>query len=187
VFDGLKSRPYRIMDAKHPLGVYGASKAEGEERVQKVLGEAVVIIRTGWVYASEGHNFVNAILRLLREKSSLDVIGDQVGTPTWARSLAECVRAVVDRRDIKGLLHWSDAGVVNWYDFAVAIQEEAMTLGLTGNAIPINPVATEDHPLPAKRPAYSMFDKWECWQQTGMQSCHWRKNLGIKLQELAHA
>ena len=82
VFDGRKSRPYLPADAKNPLGVYGASKAEGEEHVRRVLGDTAVLIRTGWVYAAEGRNFVNTILRLLREKSSLKIIADQVGTPT---------------------------------------------------------------------------------------------------------
>jgi dTDP-4-dehydrorhamnose reductase len=187
VFDGLKSQPYQILDARHPLGIYGASKKEGEERVQNALEGSSVIIRTGWVYAAQGRNFVNTILQLLTEQQTLDVIADQVGTPTWAMSLAKFVWAVVDRAEIKGFLHWSDAGVASWYDFAVAIQEEAMSLGLIRKAVCIRPIAAKDYPLPAKRPYYSVLDKEHSMQETGMVPRHWRSNLRLMLEELVHA
>ena len=187
VFDGMQSRPYRVSDARHPLSVYGTSKAQGEERVQAVLGEEAVIIRTGWLYAVEDHNFVKTILRLLAERDALNVIADQVGTPTWAMSLAGLTWVIVKRPEIGGLLHWSDAGVASWYDFAVAIQEEAMNLGLVSKAIPIRPVATEDYPLPAKRPCYSVLEKQDTTAQTGVAPSHWRANLRLMLQALSHA
>lgn len=187
VFDGLKSRPYQPDDVANPLSVYGASKAEGEVRVVKALDGRAVIVRSGWVYAAEGSNFVKTILRLLTGKPSLEVISDQVGTPTWARSLAEFLWAVMDRPQINGVLHWSDAGVASWYDFAVAIQEEALGIGLIGKAIPIRPIATADYPLPAKRPAYSVLDKQLSIQKTGLQPRHWRSNLRMMLKALTHA
>jgi dTDP-4-dehydrorhamnose reductase len=177
VFDGQKSSPYLPTDAPNPLGVYGASKAEGEERVQRVLGDAVVIIRSGWVYAAEGHNFVKTILRLLKEKDSLGVSADQVGTPTWAISLAQLLWRLVEKPEVRGIYHWSDAGVASWYDFAVAIQEEALAIGLLKQARPIHPIATEGYPLPAKRPAYSVLDKRSLVAATGIIPVHWRVSL----------
>ncbi|MGH8283461.1 MAG: dTDP-4-dehydrorhamnose reductase [Gammaproteobacteria bacterium] len=187
VFDGKKSSPYLPEDEMHPLGVYGASKAEGERRVRAVMGNAAVIIRTGWVYAAEGHNFVRTILRLLAEKESLGVIADQVGTPTWATSLAEAVWKIVKIPSITGTYHFSDAGVASWYDFTVAIQEEALTAGLLKRAVPIRPIATEEYPLPAKRPAYSVLDKRSLIAATGMIPAHWQVNLRRMLEELVNA
>ncbi len=187
VFDGLKSRPYRPEDAVNPLGAYGRSKAEGDKRVRAVLGNDAVIVRTGWVYAAEGHNFVNTILRLAREKDSLAVIADQVGTPTWARSLARLVWALVQRSEVKGIFHWSDAGVASWYDFAVAIQEEGVATGLLKKTIPIRPITTEEYPLPARRPAYSVLEKQATVALTGVKPDHWRVNLRAMLKELFNA
>lgn len=187
VFDGLKSRPYLPSDPVHPLGVYGASKAEGEKRVQRVAGQSAVIVRTGWVYAAEGHNFAKTILRLLTEKDSLGVIADQVGTPTWAMSLAETVWKVVALPEIMGTHHWSDAGVASWYDFAVAIQEEALALGLLVRSIPIKPLRTEEYPLPAKRPPYSVLDKRSLMTRLGIMPRYWRISFRHMLAELGNA
>lgn len=187
VFDGLKSRPYLPSDPVNPLGVYGTSKAEGEDRVQRVLREAAIIIRTGWVYAAEGHNFVKTILRLLKEKDSLGIIADQVGTPTWAVTLAGGIWKIVSTPSVQGVFHWSDAGVASWYDFAVAIQEEALTLGLLMRAIPIKPLITAEYPLPAKRPPYSVLDKKFLADAIGIMSPHWRVSLRKMLRELADA
>lgn len=184
VFDGLKSSPYLPSDARNPLGVYGASKAEGEDRVHRIFDGREVIVRTGWVYAAEGHNFVRTILRLLGEKESLGVIADQVGTPTWAMTMADAVWEIVSKPELKGIHHWGDAGVASWYDFAVAIQEEALAAGLLKRAVPIKPIATEDYPLPAKRPSYSVLDKRSMATETGMAQAHWRTNLRLMLMEV---
>ncbi|MGH8397246.1 MAG: dTDP-4-dehydrorhamnose reductase [Gammaproteobacteria bacterium] len=187
VFDGKKSTPYLPADEMHPLSVYGASKAEGEHRLRAVMGNAAVIIRTGWLYAVEGNNFVKTMLRLMAEKEHLEVIADQVGTPTSAMSLAEAIWKIVAAPDIQGTHHFSDAGVASWYDFAVAIQEEALNTGLLKRAIPIKPIATEDYPLPAKRPAYSVLDKRSLIDASGITPAHWRVQLRKMLGELAHA
>jgi len=184
VFDGRKSSPYLPSDDMHPLSVYGASKAEGEKRVRAVAGETAVTIRTGWLYAAEGQNFVKTILRLLREKQSLDVIVDQVGTPTWATGLAELIWKTAQTPAIRGTHHWSDAGVASWYDFAVAIQEEALAAGLLSRTIPIRPIATEDYPLPARRPSYSVLDKRSMMVATRAIPVHWRASLRKMLMEL---
>lgn len=187
VFDGHQSSPYLPADDMHPLNVYGASKAEGEKRLQALAGATAVIVRTGWLYAAEGQNFVKTMLRLMRERDSLGVIADQVGTPTWAGSLAEVIWKIVQDPKITGAHHWSDAGVASWYDFAVAIQEESLVCGLLQRPIPIRPLTTEAYPLPAKRPAYSVLDKRSLIQATGLWPAHWRVNLRSMLRELAHA
>ena len=187
VFDGLKSRPYVAADPRNPQGVYGASKCEGEDRVWAAMGDAAVIIRTGWLYAVEGHNFVKTMLRLMQEKHELAVISDQVGTPTWAVSLAQLIWTMAARAQIRGVFHWSDAGVASWYDFAVAIQEEALSLGLLSKTIPIRPIPAEAYPLPARRPAYSVLDKQDTIERTGLTPVDWRVNLRQMLRDLAHA
>ena len=184
VFDGLKSSPYLPSDEMRPLNVYGASKAEGEQRLRALAGETPVIIRTGWLYAADGQNFVNTMLRLMRNKQSLEVIADQVGTPTWAGGLAQVVWHAVQHPKITGTHHWSDAGVASWYDFAVAIQEEALALGLLSRATPIRPVATAEYPLPARRPAYSVLDKRSMIAAVGLTPVHWRVSLRTMLMEI---
>ena len=187
VFDGNKSSPYLPTDPMRPLNVYGASKAEGEKRLRALAYKTDVIARTGWLYAAEGHNFVNTLLKLMREKDSLNVIADQVGTPTWAGGFAEVIWKTVHTPEIAGTHHWSDAGVASWYDFAVAIQEEALAIGLVSHAIPIRPIATSEYPLPAKRPAYSVLDKRSMMAATGIAPAHWRVNLRRMLGEARNA
>jgi dTDP-4-dehydrorhamnose reductase len=187
VFDGKKSRPYLPTDPVNPLGVYGKSKAEGEGRLQQIMGENTLILRTGWLYAAVGRNFVRTILGLLKHRDSLEVIADQVGTPTWGVSLAGAVWDLVRQPEIKGIHHWSDAGVASWYDFAVAVQEEAMVLGLLKKCIPIRPITTEEYPLPAPRPAYSVLEKHATIAVTGRTPEHWRMNLRAMLKEVKNA
>ena len=184
VFDGRKSSPYLPDDAMRPLSVYGASKAEGENRLRALAGATAVIVRTGWLYAAAGQNFVNTMLKLMRDKDSLGVIADQVGTPTWAQSLAEVIWKIAEEPKIAGTHHWSDAGVASWYDFAVAIQEEALAAKLLSRAIPIRPIVTEEYPLPAQRPAYSVLDKRSMTAATGAIPVHWRVNLRRMLKEI---
>ncbi|HVA55569.1 MAG TPA: dTDP-4-dehydrorhamnose reductase [Gammaproteobacteria bacterium] len=187
VFDGKKSRPYLATDPMNPLGVYGKSKAEGEKRLHQIMGESAIILRTGWLYAAEGRNFVKTILSLLKEGDSLNVIADQVGTPTWGKSLAGLIWMLVQRPEIRGIHHWSDAGVASWYDFAVAIQEEVVALGLLKKTITIRPISTEEYLLPALRPAYSVLEKQSTIATTGITPDHWRMNLRSMLKELVDA
>lgn len=182
VFDGRACRPYRADDATEPLGVYGASKLAGEQAVRERLGEAALILRTAWVYSTHGHNFVKTMLRLMDQRDRLTVVADQVGTPTWARGLADAVwRAIAQHTT--GVHHWTDAGVASWYDFAVAIQEEALALDLLRRAIPIAPVATAEYPTPAARPSYSVLDKEVTWAELGVKPPHWRVALRAMLRE----
>lgn len=176
VFDGLSQRPYRPGDEVSPLSVYGASKLAGETVLRNRLPEAV-IVRTSWLYSRNGGNFVKTMLRLMAEKPALKVVVDQVGSPTWANGLAGMLWQGALNSVPGGLYHWSDAGVASWYDFAVAIQDLGLELGLLKEAIPIEPVGTEAFPTPAKRPAYSVLDAGASETAFQVQRTHWRRQL----------
>jgi len=182
VFDGTSSQPYRPEAPTAPLGEYGRSKRDGELAVQSVQPEAL-ILRTGWVYSSFGSNFVKTMLRLMGERDELAVVTDQVGTPTWAHGLAAAVWAAAARPQLHGIYHWSDAGVCSWYDFAVAICEEALALGLLSRAVKIRPIPAAEYPTPAQRPAYSVLDKTASWRDFALEGVHWRAQLRAMLAE----
>ena len=185
VFDGASAVPYCEDAATAPLGVYGASKLAGEQRIQEIAGDKADIVRTAWLYSGSGSNFVLSMLRLMREHQSVAVIADQVGTPTWARGLAGMIWSLV-ASDLPGRIwHWTDLGVASWYDFAVAIQDEALLLGLLSDPQPVKPQRSEDYPRPAKRPGYSVLDKTRTLQQIVVPGVHWRHALREMLAELS--
>jgi dTDP-4-dehydrorhamnose reductase len=186
VFDGTQDRPYRPDDAPHPLGVYGRTKEAGEREVLR-LGAGGLVLRTAWVYASHGRNFVLRMLGLMRERREVRVVADQTGTPTWARPLAQAVWAAADRPSVHGIIHWTDAGVATWYDLAVAIGEEALALGLLERAPSVCPVRTGEFPAAARRPAFSALDTSASRTALGLEPVHWRENLRQMLRELALA
>lgn len=183
VFDGESSHPYAPDATPAPLGAYGRSKLEGERAVLAAHPGAL-IVRTGWVYSRFGSNFVKTMLRLLAERDSLSVVCDQVGTPTWARGLAEALWAAVDRPRLQGIYHWSDAGVCSWYDFAVAIAEEALAEGLLPRTPEVRPISASDYPTAARRPAYSVLNKQQSWRDLAVAPIHWRVQLRAMLQDL---
>jgi len=185
VFDGAQGRPYEPRDPPAPLGVYGRTKLAGEREVLRICGDRALVVRTAWLYASQGRNFVHTMLRLVRERDQVGVVADQVGTPTWARGFAEGLWAAAARPEITGIHHWTDAGVASWYDFAVAIQEEALALGLLERAVPVRPLRTEEYPTAARRPPYSVLDKGATWAALGRPVRHWRESLRLMLRELA--
>lgn len=183
VFDGASGSPYTTDAKPNPLSVYGASKLAGDVSVQRSLPTAS-IIRTAWVYAVEGKNFVHTMLRLMREKGSVRVVADQVGTPTNARGLATCCWRAIERR-ASGTFHWTDAGVASWYDFAVAIGEIGVACGALRSAPTVEPIRTIDYPTPARRPAYSVLDKTTTWSDLGLTGQHWRVPLWQAIEEIA--
>lgn len=183
VFDGSRTTPYQTDDATNPLGVYGASKLAGDKAVQSILPQAV-IVRTAWVYSVHGNNFVKTMLRLMAEKPQLDIVYDQVGTPTWAAGLARWLWAVVAKPEVSGMFHWTDAGVASWYDFAVAIQQLAIEKGLLEKAIPLRPIPASAYPTPAKRPSFSVIDKTSAEAAASLLTVHWREQLSTMLDEL---
>ncbi len=182
VFDGRASRPYPPDAPAAPLGEYGRSKLAGERAVAELLPHALVL-RTGWVYSSFGGNFVKTMLRLMSDRSELAIVADQIGTPTWARGLAAAVWMAAARPQLKGIYHWSDAGVCSWYDFAVAICEEACAVGLLEQPVQVRPIPTRDYPTPARRPHYSVLDKSETWRDFSLEPVHWRVQLRHMLKE----
>jgi dTDP-4-dehydrorhamnose reductase len=184
VFDGKKACPYLPNDTINPISVYGASKAAGEQVLLELLPNNSCVIRTSWVYSIHGNNFVKTMLRLMAEKPKLGVIGDQVGTPTSAKPLAQaCFYAAINQ--VKGIHHWTDAGVASWYDFAVAIQELALSRKMLNNATEIFPITTSEYHTPAQRPSYSVLDKTSLTNSfAGLSIRHWRVELDEMLNEL---
>lgn len=183
VFNGENFKPYTPGDLPCPESVYGRSKLNGEIAAGQIMGDRSVIIRTAWLYSVHGRNFVKTMLDLMQEKPLLKVIDEQIGTPTWAFGLANAIWTCIEKK-INGLFHWTDAGVASWYDFAVAIQEEALLAGLLSREIPILPVPVEAYPTPARRPLYGVLDKRSLWQATQITPVHWRKQLRQMVKEL---
>lgn len=178
VFDGTSSRAYLPDDNRNPLSTYGRSKADGEAAV----GADDILVRTAWVYAAGGGNFVRTMLRLMSEKSELGVVVDQIGSPTWATGLAQTLWGLLEK-NAAGIFHHSDAGIASWYDFAVAIQEEGIACGLLKKAIPIRPIPSSAYPTPAKRPSFSLLDCSSTRDLLGDGYTHWRTNLRLMLAE----
>ncbi len=183
VFDGKGHTPYPVDAPAEPEGMYGKTKQDGDELVLKILGDDAFIIRTSWLYSAHGNNFVKTMLRFMAEREELGIIADQIGTPTWANSLAQAVWQAIEN-NVKGIHHWSDAGVASWYDFAYAIMEEGVELGLLDKTITLNAITTADYPTPASRPCYSVMDKTTTWKALGIKSEHWRVALRKMMSEL---
>lgn len=184
IFNGQSPAPYKINASPDPISVYGASKLAGEIIVRDTLPEQHVIVRTSWVYSAYGNNFVKTMLRLMKEGKGLSVVADQIGSPTWAKGLAHCIWGIINKNDINGTFHWSDAGVASWYDFAVAINEEGRAMGIIGQDSAVKPIPSSAYPTPAQRPAFSLLDKTSSWDDLGMRAPHWRENLRQMLIEL---
>lgn len=172
VFDGKGCRPYIESDPVAPQNQYGLSKLKGEQAMQ-VSGCNGAIVRASWVYSEFGNNFVKTMLRLGRERDSLNVIFDQVGSPTYATDLGRALVALLKAESQPGveLYHYSNEGVCSWYDFAKAIFE------LSGVNCAVNPIETKDYPTPARRPHYSLMNKAKIKQTLGMQVPYWREAL----------
>jgi len=186
VFDGAANRAYLPNDPPNPLSVYGATKRAGEKLALE--GEcAAIVLRTAWVYAAVGKNFVLTMLKLMREREQLSVVGDQIGTPTWATGIACAIRDLLEVAAPAGIYHWTDLGVASWYDFAVAIQDEALERGLLERAVPIVPIATSEYPTRARRPAFSVLDTRATRDLVAAPAMHWRYNLKMMLDELRAA
>jgi dTDP-4-dehydrorhamnose reductase len=185
VFDGTASKPYGTEAPTNPQSTYGRTKRGGEEAVRRALPDKSVVLRTAWVYAAEGNNFVRTMLRVMAAKGTVRVVADQIGTPTAAHSLAEVIWGLTARPDVSGIYHWTDAGVASWYDFAVAIAEESAVIGLLPAEVRVDAIATEEYPTPAKRPSYSVLDKRSLLAKLQVSVRHWRSNLRTVLAEIA--
>jgi dTDP-4-dehydrorhamnose reductase len=185
VFDGRSSRAYLPSDPTDPLNVYGVSKLGGER--QALSSGDNVVLRTSWVYAAAGRNFALTMLRLMRERKTVSVVCDQVGSPTWATSLARAIWGLIDVDAPAGIYHWADLGVGSWYDFAMAIQEEALPRGLLARAASVLPIPTSAYPTRALRPAFSVLDTETTRALIKVPTYHWRHSLRMMLDELRAA
>jgi dTDP-4-dehydrorhamnose reductase len=178
VFDGTNHTPYVEDDDTCPNSVYGKTKLVGELNVQK-LCERSVIIRTAWLYSTFGSNFVKTMIRLGKEKAELGVIFDQIGTPTYAHDLAVAIFAVIEKGVQPGIYHFSNEGVISWYDFTKAIHRIA---GIT--TCHVKPLHTAEYPTPAARPHYSVLDKTKIKQTYGIEVPYWEESLEVCVHKL---
>lgn len=171
VFDGQKSMPYSEADATHPQGIYGQTKLDGEREIAAAL-TSYYIIRTSWLYSEFGNNFMKTMLRLSKERDTISVVNDQIGTPTNAVDLAEAIVSIIQSgKKSFGIYHFSNEGQASWYDFAKQIFAD------NGVSVNLNPIPTTDFPTPAKRPAYSVLDKSKIKNTFGIRIDHWQDSL----------
>jgi len=183
VFNGQAFQPYTEADSVEPTGVYGETKLEGEQQCLNENPDSI-IIRTSWLYSSYGNNFVKTMMRLGAERDSLNVIFDQVGTPTYAGDLAGAILSVIETAEkipetfVPGIYHYSNEGVASWYDFAKAIFE------ITEIACTVNPILTKDYPTPAKRPHYSVLNKSKIKDTFDIKIPYWRDSLHLCIKKL---
>lgn len=189
VFDGSGTRPYREDDATAPLGAYGASKRAGEEAI-RASGARHAILRTAWVYAAHGRNFLLTMLRLAGERDELRVVADQVGAPTPAAWIADATAQLI-RHGVgghgatgSGTWHLVAGGETDWHGFAEAIVQEAHARGLVARMPRVTAIASSDYPTPAKRPAYSVLDTSRLRRDFGIVPPDWREGLRRTLDEL---
>ena len=178
VFDGTNHRPYVETDPVCPNSTYGCTKLAGEEAVTQGCQQSMVI-RTAWLYSTYGNNFVKTMIRLGQERPELGVIFDQIGTPTYARDLAVAIFAAIEQGVKPGIYHFSNEGVISWYDFTKAIHRLA---GITD--CKVRPLHTSEYPTPARRPHYSVLDKTKIKQAYGIEIPYWEESLKACIEQL---
>ena len=171
VFDGESETPYKEDDATGPINTYGRSKLLGEQLCMKEDADAI-IIRTAWVYSSFGHNFVKTMMRLMHERNELNVVADQIGSPTYAADLAKAILDIISSGKWEsGIYHYSNEGKISWYEFALAIQE------ITGSKAIVHPIETSQYPTPTKRPHFSLLNKSKIKTVYGVAVPDWKQSL----------
>ena len=178
VFDGTNHKPYVETDPVCPNSTYGRTKLAGEQAVMTSCSQSMVI-RTAWLYSTFGNNFVKTMIRLGKEKQELGVIFDQIGTPTYARDLAVAIFAAISKGVAPGIYHFSNEGVISWYDFTKAIHRIA---GIS--TCHVRPLHTEEYPTPAARPHYSVLDKTKIKQTFGIEIPYWEESLKECIEKL---
>ena len=177
VFDGESDKPYTETDETNPINVYGKTKLAGEKALQEIMPTNAIIIRTSWVYSECGNNFVKTMLRLGKERDELNVVSDQIGSPTYATDLAEIILEIINDKDCQDkdrlteIYHYSNEGEINWYEFAKEIFE------LSGIQCSVSPITTEQYPTPAKRPKNTLMNKDKISHRFDIDILDWRKSL----------
>ncbi|MEC4813520.1 MAG: dTDP-4-dehydrorhamnose reductase [Scytonema sp. PMC 1069.18] len=186
VFDGNNSHPYKETDSTNPLSIYGKTKLLGEQAIQTAC-DRYLILRTAWVYGQFGKsNFVKTMLRLGAEREEIRVVTDKIGSPTWARDIAEAIAQMIPllTSHIVGTYHYTNSGIASWYDFAIAIFEEAQQLGFPLKVQRIVPITTTEYPTPARRPSYSVLSCAKISAVLKTYPPHWRQALRQMLKEV---
>jgi len=179
VFDGSRSSPLKEDDPTGPINVYGASKLEGERQALQQHRGGTLIIRTSWVYSEFGSNFVKTMIRLMNERPSIAVVDDQIGSPTYAADLANAILHILSaRKFLPGIYHYSNAGQVSWYQFALAIRF------LIHSTCQIKPIPSSSYPTPARRPAWSLLDKTLIRDSYGVPIPDWDRSLALCINRL---
>ena len=175
VFEGLNNKAYLETDLPQPLSVYGLTKLEGEQLIKDTIKNHF-ILRTSWLYSEHGNNFMKSMLTLAENKDVLKIVGDQIGTPTYARDLAAIIYMIIESKSTNyGMYHYSNEGIASWYDFAKAIFD------ISNIPIKVYPITTEQYPTPAKRPIYSVLDKTKIKERFNIEIPYWRDSLKIAL------
>ena len=171
VFNGTQSLPYKEEDTVSPLGVYGNSKLLGEQEIEN-NNSKYFILRTSWLYSEYGHNFMKSMLKFGKERAQLSIVYDQVGTPTYAKDLAEVLLLIITKKsNAYGVYHYSNEGVASWYDFAKEI------FRINNIAVDVLPIRSEEYPLPAKRPSFSVLDKAKIKETLQIEIPYWKDSL----------
>jgi len=183
VFGEVAPKPIAVDTLANPLSVYGRTKLAGERGIQAIMPDAL-IIRTSWLYGSIGNNFLRTMLRLMQQGGELAVVADQIGTPTWVNTLGHSLWRLIDAK-AQGIFHVTDSGVASWYDFAVAIGEEALAAGLLSRSPKIKPIRSSEYPTPAVRPGFSVLDKSKTDALLGQPAPHWRVLLRSAIAEIS--
>ncbi len=188
VFDGQQNSPYKTNQKTNPINQYGYSKALGEDMIMKKTKrkKTAIILRTSWVISPYGKNFILSMLKLHEQRESINVVCDQIGAPTSAKHLAKICWEIIHfkkNKELPEILHWSDAGVASWYDLAVAVGDIGIELGIIKKKAFVNPIKTQNYPLPAERPKYSILDLDSTCQILDVVPNHWRMNLLETLKE----
>ena len=191
VFDGRKQNPYVESDQVGPVSAYGRSKLAGEQAILVSGLERYFIVRTSWLYGPAGKNFVETIIRLAREREDLRVVSDQFGSPTYTGDLADAIFNLVTLDaspqppvpGLYGIYHYSNSGQCSWYEFAKEIVEQMRSRGVSLRIRNLQPIRTEEYPLPALRPGYSIFSKDKYMRATGADVPGWEESLSKYLEE----
>lgn len=178
VFDGTSETPLKETDAPDPINVYGLTKLHGEQAL-RASGANHVIIRTAWVYSTYGANFVKTMMRLMNEREEIGVVADQIGTPTYARDLAQAIMQIIEAPEfVQGVYHYSNEGKISWHDFAMAVKE------LNGFSTKVNAIGSNAFPTPAKRPNFSLLDKSKIKEVYQVAVPDWKDSLKEMLAKL---
>ena len=186
VFNGISKLPLYENSITNPVNEYGRSKLKGEQVCLKNDANSVVI-RTSWLYSSFGKNFVKTMIILMKSKEEINVVNDQVGSPTSTRSLVALIFRIIGNKTASGIFHWSDGAEITWYDFAIEIQEQAFDKGILKSKIPIRPTETSAYPTLAKRPPYSTLDRGKTLEKFGADVMSWKEELKRVIDEIAKA